>query len=87
MSPCMRKPTMCIGENKEADQLRSNCEADHVFVFDAQIVQSFFLNPKFQASSVGSQIVVFSCTGSYRTFAFLRSKTLRTFKKVTCMLP
>ena len=24
----IRKPTACIGENKNADQLRSNCEAD-----------------------------------------------------------
>ena len=24
----MGKPTVCIGENKGADQLRSNCEAD-----------------------------------------------------------
>ena len=24
----MGKPTICIGENKGADQLRSNCEAD-----------------------------------------------------------
>ena len=24
----MGKPTLCIGENKGADQLRSNCEAD-----------------------------------------------------------
>ena len=27
-SHCMGKPTICIGENKGADQLRSNCEAD-----------------------------------------------------------
>ena len=24
----MGKPTICLGENKGADQLRSNCEAD-----------------------------------------------------------
>ena len=28
MSRRMGKPTICIGENKGADQLRSNCEAD-----------------------------------------------------------
>ena len=28
MSHRMGKPTICIGENKGADQLRSNCEAD-----------------------------------------------------------
>ena len=39
MSCRMGKPTICIGENKGADQLRSNCEADHAFVFAPQIVQ------------------------------------------------
>ena len=29
----MRKPTICIGENKDADQLRSNCEADQRLCF------------------------------------------------------
>ena len=48
----MRKPTIYIGENKAADQLRSNCEADHAFVFATRIVQFLsYLNPKFQASS------------------------------------
>ena len=53
----MRKPAFCICENKDADQLRGNREADHtaklisVFVFATRKVQSlYFLNPKFQAS-------------------------------------
>ena len=29
----MGKPTTCIGENKDADQLRSNCEADQYLCF------------------------------------------------------
>ena len=29
----MGKPTICIGENKSADQLRSNCEADQRLCF------------------------------------------------------
>ena len=29
----MGKPTICIGENKDADQLRSNCEGDHRLCF------------------------------------------------------
>ena len=29
----MAKPTICIGENKGADQLRSNCEADQRLCF------------------------------------------------------
>ena len=49
MSCRMRKPTICIGEDKTADQL---CSIS-AFVFAARIVQSFFfLNPKFQASSL-----------------------------------
>ena len=53
MCHVMRKPTICICENKGADQLRSNCEADQRLCFAAKIVQSFFhLNPKFQASSL-----------------------------------
>ena len=48
----MGKPTICIGENKDADQLRGNREADHAFVFATWIVQFlFYLNLKFQASS------------------------------------
>ena len=48
----MGKPTICIGENKDADQLRGHREADHAFVFATRIVQFlFYLNPKFQASS------------------------------------
>ena len=34
MSRCTRKPTICICENKDADQLRSNyCEADQRLCF------------------------------------------------------
>ena len=29
----MGKPTICIGENRGADQLRSNCEADQHLCF------------------------------------------------------
>ena len=29
----MAKPTICLGENKGADQLRSNCEADQRLCF------------------------------------------------------
>ena len=49
MSRRIRKPTMCISENKSADQLRGNREADQrLCVFATQIVQFlFFLNPKF----------------------------------------
>ena len=33
LSRLMGKPTICIGENKGADQLRSNCEADQRLCF------------------------------------------------------
>ena len=33
LSLCMRKPTICIGENKAADQLRGNREADQRLCF------------------------------------------------------
>ena len=33
MSPVMRKPTFCICENKDADQLCGNCEADQRLCF------------------------------------------------------
>ena len=48
----MGKPTICVGENKDADQLRGNREADQRLCFRSRIVQFLFnLNPKFQASS------------------------------------
>ena len=48
----MRKPAFCICENKGADQLRGNREADQRLCFryiDSTIPQ--FLNTKVQASS------------------------------------
>ena len=48
----MRKPTFYRCENKGADQLRRNCEADQRLCFLLRIVQFlYFLNPKFQVSS------------------------------------
>ena len=53
MSRYIGKPTICIGENKDADQLHGNREADQRLCFHyLDIVQFlFYLNPKFQASS------------------------------------
>ena len=52
LSRIMRKPTICICENKDVDQLCGNREADHTFVFATQIEQFLYsLNPKFQGSS------------------------------------
>ena len=53
MSRLMGKPTICIGENKGADQLRGYREADQRFVFATRIIQFLlYLTPKFQASSL-----------------------------------
>ena len=52
MSRLVGKPTICTGENKGADQLRGNREADQRLCFrysDSTI--PLLLNPKFQASS------------------------------------
>ena len=53
VEPRMGKPTICIGENKGADQLRSNCEADQRLCFrntDSTIPLLSIKNPKFPAS-------------------------------------
>ena len=79
MSLCVRKPTICMGENKDADQLRGNREADQRLCF--RYTDSIFpplLIPKFSRSWVSSvtvqgglcrtcsetTLLVFSCTGS-----------------------
>ena len=63
----MGKPTICLGENKDADQLRGNCEADHAFVFVTRIVQFlFYFNPKFQASSSFLCLYRLVCFGPVR---------------------
>ena len=52
MSLVMRKPAFCTYENKDTDQLRSNCEADRRLCFrytDSAI--PLLPKPKFQASS------------------------------------
>ena len=72
----MRKPDFCLCE-KDADQLRSNCEADSVFVFATRIV---FLNPKFQASikpySVAAQACLRqTCSETLKT-CFLASRLI-----------
>ena len=79
----MRKPAFCICENKEADQLRSNCEADQhlCFRYTDSAIPLLPKSKKFQASShllwlhspvcVGPgrkpRRPVFSQRGSYKT--------------------
>ena len=48
----MRKATFCICENKDADQLRGNREADQRLSFNyTDSTIPLLLNSKFQASS------------------------------------
>ena len=52
LSRLMGKPTICIGENKGADQLRGFISLISAFVFATRVVLfPFYLNPKFQTSS------------------------------------
>ena len=52
LSPQMRKPTICIGKNKGADQLRSNCIVDQRLYFRyMDSIMPLLSNPKFQAST------------------------------------
>ena len=54
-------------QNKGADQLRSNYEADHAFVFATWIVQFlYFLNPKFPVSSHLQCLYSLICVGHVR---------------------
>ena len=57
-SLCVRKPTICMGENKDADQLRGNREADQRLCF--RYTDSTFpplLIPKFSRFWVSSVTV------------------------------
>ena len=62
----MGKPTICIGENKDADQLRGNREADQRLSATRIVQFLFYLNPKFQAS--GSFLCLYRpvCVGPVR---------------------
>ena len=80
MSRVMRKPTICICENKDADQLRGNREADQRLCF-RYLDSTIPLLPKSKISSLlpspaavqpglcqtwsESTLLVFSCCGSY----------------------
>ena len=58
MSLCVRKPTICMGKNKDADQLRGNREADQRLCF--RYTYSTFpplLIPKFSRFWVSSVTV------------------------------
>ena len=68
-SRVMRNPTFCICENKDADLLRGNREADQRLCFryiDSTVQSLYFLNPKFQASSHLLQLYSLVCAGPGR---------------------
>ena len=64
----MRKPTFCICENKDADQLRGDREADQglCFRYIDSTIPRYFLNPKFQASSHLLWLHSLVCVGPVR---------------------
>ena len=68
MSRVVRKPAFCICENKDADQLRGNREADQrlCFRYRDSTQSLYFLNPKFQASSHLLWLYSLVCVGPGR---------------------
>ena len=83
----MGKPTICIGENKGADQLRGNCEADQRLCFrysDSTIplllIQNFKLlalfcdcTGRFVSDLFGNTLLVFPRGGSFVYFLNLET--------------
>ena len=67
MSHLMGKPTICIGENKDADQLRGTAKLISAFVFATRIGRFlYFLNPKFPVSSCLLCLYSLACVGPVR---------------------
>ena len=65
----MRKPAFCICDNKDADQLRGNREADQRLCFrhtESKVQFLFYLNTKFQASSHFVWLQSLVCVGPGR---------------------
>ena len=87
----MGKPTICIGQNKGADQVRSNCEADQRLCFR----YTYSTIPLLSKSKISSlypssetvqpglcqtwsepKLLVFSRTGSYSFYLILAEQKL-----------
>ena len=81
----MRKPTFCIRENKDADQLRGNREADKRLCFcyfDSTIPllpkskipslqpSPFAVQPGLCQTWSETTLLVFSCRGSYYIYTY-----------------
>ena len=82
----MGKHTICICENKGADQLRGNAELISAFVFATRIVQYlYFLNTKFHASSCLLLLCSPVCVGPGRKPQRLFShEAAHKYKQATC---
>ena len=66
-SHIIRKPTLCICENNDTDQVHGYHEADHAFVFTTRILQpQYLLYQKFQASSCPLSLHTPACVGPCR---------------------
>ena len=67
LSLVMRKLVICICENKDADELRNNREADQRLCFRYRLVQYlYFIYPKFQASCYLLWLYSLVCVGPCR---------------------
>ena len=97
MTPIMRKPTFCICENKDADQLRGNREADQRFCFrylDSMIPllskseisslwpSSVAVQPGLCRTRSETRMLVFSRRGSY-VHVFISLVTRRCLRYLT----
>ena len=60
----MRKPDFCICENKDADQLHGNCEADQHLCF-RYIGRTIPLLPKSEVSSLKLKAIFYGCTARF----------------------
>ena len=71
MSRPIGKPTICLGENKDADQLRSNCEADERLCF-RYMDNTIYLLSKSKISSLQPSSVLVHSSVCVRRFGTAR---------------
>ena len=82
----MGKPTICMGENKATDQLRSSCQADQRICFrytdstipilskseiSSLLPSSVTVQPRLCQTWSEPKLLVFSRTGSIVTYSFI----------------
>ena len=86
LSPVVRRPSFCICENKDADQLRGNREADRGLCFRYTDSAISFL-PKYeisslQPSSVAVQPVLCQTWSETPKTGFLRTRLIYSYFRV-----